>query len=144
MEERLFLDKAMVPSDELICIGLANANPLYEKLKMILSRYSTVWIFTKSSGWMLKYHDNKKALLYFIPLRNEFKISLALRENEKKVILNENTLDCGILKKIESAKKYAEGYAIQLVISKNTDYIELSKLIVRLIGIRRVDLKNLN
>jgi hypothetical protein len=142
MEERLFPDKTTMPSDELICIGLANANSLYEKLKMILTRYSTAWIFTKSGGWMLKYHDSKKALLYFIPLRNEFKIGLTLREDEKKVILNENVLEYEILKKIERAKKYAEGYAVQLMIRKNADYIELSKLIEKLMEIRRVDLKN--
>ncbi len=137
MEEKLFLEKSILPSDDQIRIGLGKIYQLFEKLKVLLSGFSFTWTFTKSSGWMLKYHDNKKALLYLIPMRNEFKVSLTLRENEKSTTLRERLLEDGMLTKIESAKKYVEGYAIQLMISKNIEYVELTKLINGLQEIRR-------
>jgi hypothetical protein len=42
--------------------------------------FSQEWNFSKSSGWMLKVFDARKALFYFIPLKCGFKVSMDIRE----------------------------------------------------------------
>jgi hypothetical protein len=85
---------------------------------------------------MLKYYDKKKALFYLIPLKNELKISLTLRESEKEIIIKEKSLDNNILTKIETAKKYIEGFAVQFNIRDEDDYMNFKLLIEKLIELR--------
>jgi hypothetical protein len=94
------------------------------------------WNFSKASGWMLKVHDKKKALFYLIPLKNEFKISMAIRENERKSFLKDNELEV-IHNMITSAKKYKEGYALRFDVKNNEDFKIIKLLIEKLIDIRK-------
>jgi len=41
---------------------------------------------------MIRLFDRKKALLYLIPLHNAFKISLAMRENERDAFLGDDEM----------------------------------------------------
>ncbi len=136
MEERIFLDELNKPTDENIKNGLGNSYLYYIKLNDLTKKYLRDWNFSKSGGWMVKYYDKKKSLFYLVPLKNELKISLTIRENEKEIIMKEKSLDPGILTKVETAKKYVEGYAIQLIISTENDYLIFEKLIKKLIELR--------
>ncbi len=82
MKERPFLDNSGKPTEQAIRAALGNAHTYYKKVIGLANSYSQEWTFTKSSGWMLKVYERKKALLYLIPLNDGFKISLAIRENE--------------------------------------------------------------
>lgn len=136
MEEKLFLDKSVKPTIESIEKGLGETHRYYQKINDLLPLYLKEWAFSKSSGWMCKYHDKKKALFYLIPFNNQFKISLTIRECEKTTILKERSLSLSILDKIESAKKYSEGYAIQLYVTNGKDYSVLEDLIIKIIALR--------
>jgi hypothetical protein len=136
LEEKLFLDKSVKPTIEAIETGLGETHRYYEKINDLLPLYLKEWAFSKSSGWMCKYHDKKKALFYLIPFNNQFKISLTIRECEKTTILKERSLSLSILDKIESAKKYSEGYAIQLYVTNGKDYSVLEDLIIKIIALR--------
>lgn len=138
MEERYFTDKLNKPANKTLNKELGKAYLYYMKINDLAMNYSKVWNFSKTSGWMLKYFDNNKALFYLIPLKNELKISLTLRENEKELILKEQLLDKRILGKIENAKKFVEGYAIQIIISFEKDYDIFEKLIKKLIELRGI------
>jgi len=50
--------------------------------------------------------------------------------------LKERSLSLSILDKIESAKKYSEGYAIQLYVTNGKDYSVFEDLIKKLISLR--------
>ena len=84
---------------------------------------------------MLKVHDKKKALFYLIPLKNEFKISMAIRENERKSFLEDNELEI-IHNMIKSAKKYREGYALRFNVKNENDFKILELFIGKLTLIR--------
>ena len=116
--------------------GLGETYRYYEKINDLLPLYPKEWAFSKSSGWMCKYHDKKKAFFYLIPFKNQFKISLTIREHEKEIILKERSLNLSVLDKIESAKKYSEGYAIQLYVTNGKDYSVFEDLIKKLISLR--------
>jgi len=84
---------------------------------------------------MLKVHDKNKALFYIIPLNGEFKISMAIRENERNTFLEDNELEA-IHDMIKSAKKYREGCALRFEVKNNDDFKIISLLIKKLIDIR--------
>jgi hypothetical protein len=65
---------------------------------------------------MLKVHANKKALFYLIPMKNKFKISMAIRENERDLFMGDPDLQA-FHQQISGAKKFSEGYALQLIIA---------------------------
>lgn len=120
MEERPFLDKNSKPTEQTLQIAFGDVYTYYERLMSIPASFSKDWNFSKSSGWMLKVHDKKKALFYLIPLKNEFKISMAIRENERKSFLGDDELKT-IHETIKSAKKYREGYALRFNIKDEVD-----------------------
>lgn len=93
------------------------------------------WNFSKSSGWMLKVHNTKKTLFYVIPLNNEFKISMAIRENERNAFLEDNELK-SIYNMLKSSKKYREGYALRFEVKDDENFQVLKLLIQKLIDIR--------
>ena len=135
MKERPFLDKSCKPTDQAIRTALGGAHTYYKKVIALANSYSQEWTFTKSSGWMLKIYDRKKALLYFIPLHHGFKISLAIRENEREAFLRDDEL--GIMHdKISSSKQYMEGFALQFDITSRREFQPLELFITKLIAIR--------
>lgn len=135
MEDRIFLDKDLKPSDEVLKPVFDDIYVYYEELMDIAESFSKDWNFSKSSGWMLKVHDNKKALFYLIPLEDEFIISMAVRENERKSFLEDDELKL-IHLMIKSAKKYREGYALRFNIKNNADFKMPKTLIKKLVVLR--------
>ena len=135
MEKRPFLDKNSKPTEQMLQSKFGETYTYYENLMKISGSFSQDWNFSKSSGWMLKVHDKKKALFYLIPLENEFKISMAIRENEKKAFLDHDEFKT-IHDMINSAKKYREGYALQFNIKDKEDFEMVASLIERLIVLR--------
>lgn len=135
MEKRPFLDKNSKPTEQMLQSKFGETYTYYENLMNISGSFSKDWNFSKSSGWMLKVHDKKKALFYLIPLENEFKISMAIRENERKAFLDYDEFKT-IHDVINSAKKYREGYALRFNIKNNEDFKIPGLLIKRLITFR--------
>jgi len=84
---------------------------------------------------MLKVHDKNKALFYIIPLNGEFKISMAIRENERNTFLEDNELKV-IHGMIKSAKKYREGYTLRFEVKNNENFKIISLLIKKLVDLR--------
>jgi hypothetical protein len=135
MEERPFSDKEAEPTEGKLKETFENSYVYYEELMDITKSFSKDWNFSKSSGWMLKVYDKKKALFYLIPLKNEFKISMAIRENERKAFLDDDELKL-IHAMIKSAKKYSEGYALRFNVINDADFEMPELLIKKLIDIR--------
>ena len=135
MNEHPFLDKSNKPTELNLQFALGSMFTYFKKVVELASSYSQEWSFTKSSGWMLKMYDRKKALLYLIPLNNGFKISMAIRESERKIFLSDKELET-MHDKILSSKKYTEGFALQFDIANKNDFQSLELFIRKLIAIR--------
>jgi hypothetical protein len=135
MEERLFLDRSSKPTEPTIQSSMGNAYIYYRKVLDIVTSYSQGWNFTKSSGWMLKVYDQKKALFYLIPLKDGLKISLTIRENERVAFLQDDELKI-MHNAIASSRKYMEGFALQFNIEDEKGYDIIEFFLRKLIGIR--------
>ncbi len=129
-------NKNKPPEEQAIKAALETAYPLYQNLPTITKDFKKEWKFYKGGGWQLKIHDGKKALLYLVPKENAFLIGMAIRENEKKALLESTSL-ADLHEKIANAKKYAEGYAISFLISDKQSFKEFESLIHQLIPIRK-------
>lgn len=135
MQERPFPDQSIQPSEPAIQAALGNTYACYQKITGLASAYAQEWTFTKSSGWMLKIYDRKKALLYLIPLNGGFKISLAIREQEREALLRDDALAI-IYDKIAASKKYSEGFALQFDIANENEFQPVELFIRKLIVLR--------
>lgn len=138
METRPFFEKTNEPNPQTLRDALGDSIALYEALIYLTARYSLAldWSHSKQSGWMLKVHDKKKALLYIIPLIGGFRVSLTLRESEREVLMQNSTL-AALHADMEAAKKYSEGYALVFEIRDSGSYARLLALLEEIMRLRR-------
>jgi hypothetical protein len=136
MEGKIFLNELNKPTEETLHLALDKVYSHYKKIMKTVSDFSNEWIYTKGGGWMLKIYDKKKALFYVVPLTNAMKISLAVREEEKKIFIVDDELKFyhSILR---NAKRYAEGFALQINISDENGYKMFNQFITKLIKLRK-------
>jgi hypothetical protein len=135
MTERPFPDKSNKPTEQTMQDALGGTYTYYKKIVGLASSFLQEWTFTKNSGWMFKLHDRKKALFYLIPLKNGFKLSLTIRDDEREVFLRDSELAI-MHDKISSSKKYTEGFALQFDITNKGEFQPLELFIQKLIAIR--------
>ena len=134
MVEIVFFDESTEPSEKSLKTGLAEFYNNFKDLMDISDSFFKDWNFSKRSGWMLKVHDKKKALFYIIPMRNEFRVSMAIRDNERIKFMNDFELK-KIHDKLLEAKKYREGFLLRFNASDD-DYETFQLLIKKLIHFR--------
>ena len=128
MVERVFFDESTKPSEKSLRAALGDFYNNFKDLMDISDSFSKDWNFSKRSGWMLKVHDKKKALFYVIPMKNEFTVSIAIRDNERIKYINDLELK-KINDKLLTAKKYKEGFLLRF--KTNDDDYETFKLLIR-------------
>lgn len=135
MNERPFPDKSIKPTAKTLQSALGRAYAYYEKLLALAGSNSCEWNFTESSGWIFKVYDSRKALFYLIPLYGGFKISLALRGDERDAFLCDAELRL-MHDRISSSKKYPEGFALQFDIGGKKEFQPLGLFVTKLIALR--------
>lgn len=132
MEDRPLSDPLKIPTDNELFSILGNTSDYYKEINEFSKEFKRLWNFSKRSGWMQKVFDNKKALFYFIPLKHGFKISLAIREEEKIKFIKDTDLKV-FSDQFNNSRKYSEGYAMLFEISDagtfNSFKVFLNKLI---------------
>ena len=135
MEEKVFLDKKDKPAEKTLALSLGKAYGFYEKILEITRQFPREWVYTKSGGWIQKVSDRKKALLYLIPLKHQLKVSMTLRESERAALLADKELS-DLHDRMEHAKKFVEGFALQFLIGNSSDYRLFEKFILKVITLR--------
>ena len=85
MATSIFDNKAIVPTDSMVDGAIADAKPLWDKLKSHVSEnYQGVnqeWkMYSKKAGWNLVFKQSKRTLFYFVPCENHFIIAFVLGE----------------------------------------------------------------
>lgn len=130
--ERPFTDKDSKPTQEGLQGVFGDTFPLYQTLMHITGKFHRSWTFSKSSGWMLKIHDAKKALLYLIPLQQGFKISMAIREKEKETLMKDDSF-AKVNEMLAVSKKVSEGYPLYFNVNNGESFKPIPPLIQKII-----------
>jgi hypothetical protein len=134
--ERPFLDASIKPVELAVAAALGSTHARYRSILELADGFAEEWTFNRSSGWMLKIHDGRKALVYLIPLNDAFRMSLAIREAERDELLREADL-APVHEKLASAKKYSEGFALQFDVDSEMDFGPVESFVGRLISLRK-------
>ncbi len=135
MSDRPFLDHTVKPTEQAVQSALGDAHACYRELVTLAGAYKHEWTFAGKSGWMLKIHDRKKALLYVIPIDKGFRASMAIREGEREAFLADPEL-ASIHDKLASSRRFAEGFAQQFDVTGSADFGPLAVLVAKLVAIR--------
>ena len=120
MEKTPFDDPKSQPTDEQLGEALGEAAEHWTALKAGLAAayppYSETWkCYGEKLGWTFQTVQKKRTIWWMTPLRGKFRISTAFGEKAVSAA-RESDLPDGVLEMIESAKKYAEGRAVRMVI----------------------------
>lgn len=135
MSDRPFSDPKVPPTEDSLEAAIGESYSSYRKLMGLIASFSHSWHFSKSSGWMLKVFERQKALFYLFLLDGGFKLSIAVRENERDAFLQDVELSSRH-EQLSAAKKYAEGYALQFEVRNEGDFEKVEPFITKLIGLR--------
>jgi Protein of unknown function (DUF3788) len=92
---------------------MADLGPRFRGLLRRTSGLSSVWTFSKGSGWLLKIQDRRKALCYVIPYDQGFVVRATVRETEREALARAGERE-PMRPMLESAQKYPEGYLVHL------------------------------
>ena len=135
-EVRPFKEKSPKPTAPLLKEVLGSTFSFFEQLLQLAAKQSIEWNHSKTSGWMLKAGDRKKALFYLVPLENSFRVNLTMREAEKEMLLTEKSLSY-LHEQLRTAKKYAEGFLLQFEVSDAPSAKKLLVFLAKLLEIRK-------
>jgi hypothetical protein len=133
--ERPFNDASTRPVETAIAATLGSAHSRFKIVEELADGFMADWNFVKGSGWMLKIHAKRKALLYLVPLQGAFRISMAIREAERDLLLQDPDL-APLHEMLASAKKYPEGFYLQLDVNDEMDFGPVESLVIKLIAAR--------
>ena len=134
---RTFADGSKQPTDSDLEAQLAGAWAPMKTVLELAGPFQRDWTFSNSSGWMLKVHDGQKALLYLIPLRGSFAVSMAIREAEREALLADAGVGDGVHEQLGSARQSAEGFALRFDICDQDDLADTRPFLEALVRLRR-------
>jgi hypothetical protein len=135
MIQRPFTKPKAKPDDQALRAAIGKAFTFYSRIIATAGSFPREWAYSKNSGWMLKVHDTKKALLYLIPLAGGLRVSLTLRDDEREQLLADNDL-AGMHQQIWTARKYSEGHALVFEIYSDKEFRSFDAFLQKLIALR--------
>ena len=130
----IFQDKAIVPTDKDLAGKLGLTFDLWIQLKdFVFEKYPKAiaeWYYPGIKyGWNFRIKDKKRAIIYFLPRDNYFKVAFVFGQKATDFILGSD-ISTEIKNDLEQATKYAEGRGIRIEIKDNQILADIKKLIV--------------
>ena len=132
---RAFTDPGQEPTLEAAEAIMADLGTRFRGLLRRTSGLSSVWTFSKGSGWLLKIQDRRKALCYVIPHDRGFVIRGTVRETEREALSQVGGLE-PMRPELASARRYAEGYLVQVEVFDADSADLLDRFINELMNLR--------
>jgi len=133
MATSIFDDKAVMPTEEMVNVAIADASLLWDKVQAYVNEnyqgLANEWkMYSKKSGWNLVFKQKKRTLFYFVPCDNHFIIAFVL--GEKAV---ETALQSDISKKakleIQDADVCAMGHSFFVYVRTEQDLYDVLTLL---------------
>ncbi|MHC4778061.1 MAG: DUF3788 family protein [Planctomycetota bacterium] len=100
----------------------------YQDLLGLCEDFQREWKFYKSSGWILKVFDRKKALFWLVVFEGGMRVNFALREKEREA-LSAVKMGATWRDDLQAAKKYPEGYAFRIEVRTKGAYRDAKRIV---------------
>lgn len=101
----------------------------YKEILDLTDAFDHEWKYYGAKiGWQLKATRKGKALFYLTPHEQSFRIGFAVRENERKRLLDSNLFPESKCQ-LASAKKYPEGYPLRLEVRNKANMKDVRTVI---------------
>ncbi|WP_111709184.1 DUF3788 family protein [Lutibacter citreus] len=129
----IFMDKTVIPTEADLIEKLGDSFKLWKNIyDLVFFKYPNglaQWNFPgKKYGWSYRIKDKKRAIIYFLPLKDNFKVAFVFGNKAFEEILKSNVSEF-IKNDLSEAKKYTEGRGIRIPIKNETIISDISKLI---------------
>lgn len=129
----IFTDKSIVPNDKDLIDGIGNTYDVWHQIMdLVYQQYpegKEDWNYPgKKYGWSFRIKDKKRAIIYFLPRSNYFKVAFVFGDKALKAIL-ETSISDTVKNDLLSAKKYAEGRGVSIVVNNDSVIPDIKKLI---------------
>jgi hypothetical protein len=127
-----FAGKTDAPDDQELTLALGPAKTLWKKLVGDMDAKHVVNVqewgsSSRKAGWSLRLKRKDRIILYLIPMRESFQVSLVLGDKAVKAA-RKSKLPERVLKTIAGAKRYAEGTGIRLAVTAPEDLAAIEQL----------------
>ncbi len=129
----IFLDKTVKPTDKDLAEKLEATYELWKRLHdLVLIKYPNGladWNFPgKKYGWSFRIKDKRRAIIYFLPRDQFFKVAFVFGDKAINDIMKTGISD-KIKEELNQAKKYAEGRGIRIDIKDDSIFPDIEQLI---------------
>ena len=133
MTEYLFLDKTAEPTEDQLKDVLSDSYKYWCEIQNeINSKYGetiTEWkYYSKKTGWTRKTLLKKRNLFFSKPYNKYFKLTFVFGDKAVDEI-EKSDISEKLIQELRSAKKYAEGRGLSVVVTKKSDIKNIYKLI---------------
>ncbi len=129
----IFLDKTVKPTDKDLAEKLEATYELWKRLHdLVLIKYPNGladWNFPgKKYGWSFRIKDKRRAIIYFLPRDQFFKVAFVFGDKAINDIMKTGISD-KIKEELNQATKYAEGRGIRIDIKDDSIFPDIEQLI---------------
>ncbi len=129
----IFQDKTIVPTDKDLASRLGTTFNLWIQIKdFVFEKYPKAiaeWNYSGIKyGWNFRIKDKKRAIIYFLPRDNYFKVAFVFGQKATDTIMDSD-VSREIKNDLEQATKYAEGRGIRIDVKENQILADIEKLI---------------
>jgi len=142
MMKPFFIEKDDKPTEKSLTKALGDSYESFAELVKLSESLMQEWKFySPKYGWSFKVFQKKKVLFYLTPGAGQFSFGMALRENEKDLVL-----DSDISKELKATlaneKKIMEGYPLRIEVHTEEQLTDIRKVIALLDKERKMNLLN--
>lgn len=136
MLKPFFVDKDDEPSERSLISALGDSYESFAELVQLSDSLLQEWKFySPKYGWALKIFQKKKVLFYLTPGAGQFYFGMAVRENERDLILDSD-VSAVTRSVLANEKKILEGYPLRIEV-KNRDQLTDIKKAIRILDKER-------
>ena len=132
-DSNIFNEKGLIPTDQDLIENLGTTYALWHQIQeFVLEQYPKglkEWNYPgKKYGYSYRIKDKKRAILYFLPRKNYFKVAFLFGQKATDLIM-ESDIAFEIKTELIKARKYAEGRGIRMEVKDDINIPDIKKLV---------------
>ena len=128
MSPNAFIGRTKPPTDEELSTELGAARALWDELLTELALPIQEWnSYSPKAGWSLKLKLKKRTILYLAPCHGSFRVAFVLGDKAMEAA-RQLKLPKAVMKIIDEAPHYPEGFGVRLEIAARKDLAAVKKL----------------